>query len=47
MDTTEHSKMHYNYAFKHFLIQDLDVIPNVIQCQQIMLCVYKINTDGK
>ena len=47
MNTTEHSKMHYNYAFKHFLIEDLDVIPNVTQCQQIMLCVYKINTHGK
>ena len=41
------SKMYYNYAFKNFLVEDLRSMPNSSQYHQTMLCVYKINTDGK
>jgi len=38
---------YYNYAIKNFLIKDHELLNNTNEYSQIILCVYKINTNGK
>jgi hypothetical protein len=39
--------INYNYIVKNFLTKELDMIYNINEYSQIILCVYKINNDGK
>lgn len=38
---------YYNYVIKHFLLKDLSLIFELNSYEQIILCIYKINTSAK
>jgi hypothetical protein len=37
----------YNYMITNFLNKELELLPDINEESQILLCVYKINNDGK
>ena len=39
--------IYYNYAIKNFLVKDSNILSNINEYLQIILCVYTINTNGK
>lgn len=47
MEKDPQKQMYYNYAIKNFLIKDHDLMANTNEYSQIILCVYKINKNGK
>lgn len=40
-------EMYYNYAIKNFLVKDSNILSDIKDYFQIILCVYTINTNGK
>lgn len=47
MENNEIIQVNYNYPLKNILIKDIDMLTNINNYSQIILCVYKINTAGK
>ena len=39
--------IYYNYRFKETLIKDSHFITDINEYENIILCVYKVNTNGK
>ena len=39
--------MYYNYKIKNILIKDSHFIGNINEYDNIILCVYRVNTSGK
>jgi len=47
MENNEMVQANYNYPLKNILIKDFDMLTNINNYFQIILCVYKMNTSGK
>lgn len=47
MENNEMTHVNYNYPVKNILIKDFEMLTNINNYSQIILCVYKINTTGK
>jgi len=44
---TPEKPVYYNYGLKNFLVKDVNEFDDLNNYNQILLCVYKVNKDGK